>query len=182
MKDRRSQIVQAAAALMNERGFQQTSIDDVIRHAGLCGKGHFYHHFRSKEELGHAVLEHRLERFTERGLALLREPMIAPLDRLNLFIDTIVASHLQHDPQGGSPLGTLASEMADVHDAFRQQVAAAFERWAEQIHRVLTEARSQLSDSTDPRRVATFIVAALEGALFMSRIKRDRATIAGIAA
>jgi AcrR family transcriptional regulator len=49
MKDRRTQIVEAATAVMRRQGFSDTSIDDVIRESGLCGKGHFYHYFKSKE-------------------------------------------------------------------------------------------------------------------------------------
>ena len=67
--DRRSQIVDAAARLMGQRGFAPTSVDDVIKEAKLSGKSHFYHYFRSKEELGYAVLARQFERFTERGLA-----------------------------------------------------------------------------------------------------------------
>src|SRR5437660_922874 len=102
MRDRRAQIVDAAASLMNRQGYQQTSIDDVIREAGLCGKGHFYHYFKSKEELGYAVLKYQFDRFTERGLALLREPMVAPLERLYVFVDTIAACHRARDFQGSS--------------------------------------------------------------------------------
>ena len=64
-----------------------TSVDDVIKGAKLSGKSHFYHYFKSKEELGYEVLNRQFERFAERGLAILREPMIDPLERLNLFID-----------------------------------------------------------------------------------------------
>ena len=49
MKDRRTQIVEAASAVMRRQGFGDTSIDEVIRESGLCGKGHFYHYFKSKE-------------------------------------------------------------------------------------------------------------------------------------
>ena len=88
------QILEAAAELISERGYTQTSVDDVIKHAGLCGKSHFYHYFKSKEELGYAVVQHRFEQFAEHGLAILRHPMIDPLERLERFIDAEVADLL----------------------------------------------------------------------------------------
>jgi TetR/AcrR family transcriptional repressor of nem operon len=91
MTERRLQILDAAATLIAERGYTSTSVDDVIRSAKLSGKSHFYHYFKSKEELGYEVLNRQFERFAERGLAILREPMIDPLERLNLFIDAVVA-------------------------------------------------------------------------------------------
>jgi TetR/AcrR family transcriptional repressor of nem operon len=181
MKDRRTQIIEAATAVMGRQGFQDTSIDEVIREARLCGKGHFYHYFKSKEELGYAVLAYQFERFAERGLALLRDPMLEPLDRLDRFIDAIVAGHLERGCTGGSPCGTLATEMADRHEGFRQTVDALFERWTAQLQALLWEARPQLQDDVDIGRLARFIVATLEGALFMSRVKRDATALEGVA-
>jgi TetR/AcrR family transcriptional repressor of nem operon len=179
--DRRSQIVDAAARLMAQRGFAPTSVDDVIKEAKLSGKSHFYHYFRSKEELGYAVLARQFERFTERGLAVLREPMIDPIERLALFIDTLVALQIARGLQGGSPFGSLAAELADTHDGFRERIAVVFERWAAQIRSLLWEARPLLHDDVDTTRLARFIIATLEGALLMARVNRDAAALEGIA-
>lgn len=182
MKDRREQIIQAASSVMNRQGFQQTSIDDVIREAGLCGKGHFYHYFKSKEELGYSVLRLQFEQFAERGLALLREPMIPPLERLDRFIDAVVASHAERGCVGGSPCGAMATGMANSHEGFRQWVDALFERWAAQLQALLWEVRPALAEDVDIAQMARFIVATLEGALSMSRVKREIAVMEGIAA
>jgi TetR/AcrR family transcriptional regulator, transcriptional repressor for nem operon len=182
MRDRRTHIIEAASAVMARQGYQQTSVDDVIKEAGLCGKAHFYHYFKSKEELGHAVLRHQFERFTERGLALLRDPMVEPLERLNLFIDTVVASQAERGCTGAGPCGMIAAEMVEMHEGFRQSVEVLFERWTAQLQALLWEARPQLKEDVDIARLARFIVATLEGALFMSRVKREITVLEGIAA
>ena len=182
MKDRRMQILDSAALLINERGYRMTSVDDVIRESGLSGKSHFYHYFKSKEELGYAVLNRQFERFAERGLAILREPMIDPLERLYLFIDSVVTAQAERGCKGGSPFGNLAGEMADAHEGFRERIEQVFERWASQIQSLLWEARGQLAPATDAARLARFVIATLEGALLMTRVKRDVAMLYGIAA
>ncbi len=181
MKDRRSQILDAATLLINERGYRMTSVDEVIREAGLSGKSHFYHYYKSKEELGYAVLNRQFERFAERGLAILREPMIDPLERLYLFIDSVVTAQAERGCKGGSPFGNLAGEMADAHEGFRERIEQVFERWASQIQSLLWEAREQLAASTDASRLSRFIIATLEGALLMTRVNRDVAMLYGIA-
>ena len=173
MNDRRTRIVEAATDLICRNGFQQTSVDDVIREAGLCGKAHFYHYFKSKEELGYAVVQHRFEQFAEEGLSILRDPMVDPLERLDRFIDAEVASQAEQDCRGGCPFGNLVTEMADAHEGFRQRLATVFERWAGQLQSVLWEARPQLRDDADIARMARFIIATLEGGLLMSRVTRD---------
>lgn len=182
MRDRRTSIVDAAATVMARKGFQQTSVDDVIREAGLCGKSHFYHYFRSKEELGYEVLRRQFEIFAERGVTLLRDPLLPPLGRLEAFIDDLVELHEGCGCAGGTPCGPLAAEMAEQHDGFRRHVDALFERWTAQIDALLWEARPQLAHGVDTERLARFIVATLEGALLMSRVKREPGVLWGIAA
>lgn len=181
MSDRRSQILDAAATLISERGFTSTSVDDVIRGAKLSGKSHFYHYFKSKDELGYEVLNRQFERFSERGLAILREPMIDPIERLNLFIDAVVALQAESGGRRGSPFGNLAAELADAHEGFRIRIEAVFERWASQIRSLLWEARPQLQDDVDAVRLSRFIIASLEGAVLMTRVKRDITVLEGIA-
>ena len=182
MTDRRSQIIDAAAQLIGQKGYTLTSVEDVIRHSRLSGKSHFYHYFKSKEELGYAVLGRQFERFAERGLAILREPMIDPLERLSLFIDSVVTAQAERGCKGGSPFGNLAGEMADAHEGFRERIDQVFERWASQIQSLLWEAREQLTEGTDAVRLSRFVIATLEGALLMTRVKRDVAVLYGIAA
>lgn len=181
MSTRRLQILDAASQLIAEHGYAQTSVDDVIRQSGLSGKSHFYHYFKSKEELGYEVLNRQFERFAERGLAILREPMIDPLDRLALFIDSLVASQAERGWRGGSTFGSLASELADAHEGFRSRIETVFERWASQIQSLLWEARPRMVEEVDTARMARFIIATLEGAVLMSRVKRDGAVMLGIA-
>jgi TetR/AcrR family transcriptional repressor of nem operon len=181
MSDRRTRILDAASDLICHNGYQQTSVDDVIREAGLCGKAHFYHYFKSKEELGYAVVQHRFEEFAERGLAILRDPMVDPLERLERFIDAEVSDAAEQECRGGCPFGNLATELADAHEGFRQRLATVFERWSGQLQSVLWEARPQLRDDVDLARMARFIIATLEGALLMSRVTRDVGHLEAIA-
>lgn len=182
MTKRRAAILDAASRLIAEQGFTHTSVDDVIAAAGLSGKSHFYHYFKSKEALGFEVLDRQFDRFAERGLAILREPMIEPLDRLSLFIETLVALQRERDVRSGSPFGNLAGEMADAHEGFRRRLDIVFEQWAGQLQSLLWELKGQLREGVDTARLARFIIAALEGGMLMTRVKRDISVMEGIGA
>jgi TetR/AcrR family transcriptional repressor of nem operon len=172
MKDRRSQIIDAAASLICRTGFEQTSVDDVIREARLCGKGHFYHHFKSKEELGYAVVQRQYERFAERGLSILRDPLTPPLTRLERFIDATVNDPEDERGGWGCPFGNLSIELADRREGLRRELAKVFERWAAQLDALLYEARGELKEGMDTEQLSHFIIATLEGAMLMSRVQR----------
>lgn len=182
MTQRRNQILEAAAELFGEKGFAHTSVDEVIHRAGLSGKSHFYHYFKSKEELGYEVLSRQYDLMAEKGLAILSERSLDPLERLNVFIDSVVAGQAERGVKCGSPFGLLATEMAEKDEGFRLRIAQLFRSWSDQIQALLEEAGDRLSDDADPKRLARFVIAALEGATQMSRMKRDVGIIHGVAA
>ena len=46
-----NRIVDVASRLFLEKGYNQTSIQDIVDHLGSLSKGAIYHHFKSKEEI-----------------------------------------------------------------------------------------------------------------------------------
>ena len=181
MTERRNQILDAAAELIAEHGFVQTSVNEVIAHAGLSGKSHFYHYFKSKESLGQEVLARQFDVLAVRGLTILRDATVAPLARLDLFIDSVVTLQVEHGARLASPFGVLATGLADLDEAFRVRIAGLFQSWTDEISTLLAEVGAELEEGADPKRLARFIVATLEGATTMARLKRDLTLMHGVA-
>ncbi|MEY8534789.1 TetR/AcrR family transcriptional regulator [Blautia pseudococcoides] len=61
-------ILETAGRLFVEKGYERTSIQDIVDHLGGLSKGAIYHHFKSKEEILSAVTD----RMTEGSEVLLR--------------------------------------------------------------------------------------------------------------
>ena len=53
-----NQILTVALDLFIRKGYEQTSIQDIINELGGLTKGAIYHHFKSKEEIMQAVIDH----------------------------------------------------------------------------------------------------------------------------
>jgi TetR/AcrR family transcriptional repressor of nem operon len=128
---------------MEVRGYQNTSLDDVLRESGV-GKGNFYHHFRSKEDLGYAILDQIISSFLERTL----EPCFSDLEghRLNqirCFLARVLEYQRERRCVGGCAMGNLASELSDVHEGFRARLASVFTAWQERLTLVLREAQTR---------------------------------------
>ena len=180
MNTRRIQILDSAAELIATQGFAQTSVDQLIANAGLSGKSHFYHYFRSKEQLGHEVITRQFDLVAERGLVILRDSAREPMERLFSFIDAIVALQCEDPKRCGSPFGTLATEMADLDEGFRLRIAQVFRIWSAQLQVVIEEAQEQLTADVSSQRLARFIISTLEGATQMARMKRDVGIVEGV--
>jgi len=174
-KSTREAVLEAATRLMHVRGYQNTSLDDVLRESGV-GKGNFYYHFRSKEDLGYAILDQIVAVFLERTL----EPCFADADtprltQIRCFLDRVLEAQRQRKCVGGCAMGNLASELSDVHEGFRARLASVFTAWRERLTVALREAqeRGEMVAACEPESVGHFLVAGLEGALLLSKVSKD---------
>lgn len=82
---RRLEIVHAARGLFLARGYDQTSMQDVVDALGLA-KGTVYYYFPSKEELLEAVVEDLIEEATEHMQALVDSSEGSALEKLELLV------------------------------------------------------------------------------------------------
>jgi TetR/AcrR family transcriptional repressor of nem operon len=175
----RDQILDAASGLIHLRGYHGTSLDDVLKESGV-GKGNFYYYFRSKEDLGYAIIDRVVKSFVERTL----EPAFTddrrdPLDQIASFLDQVVKTQRVRNGVGGCLMGNLACELSDVHEGFRQRLSSIFALWQKRIAHTLErgQAAERLRPDFDPSTAAQFLVAALEGALLMTKVTRDLAVL-----
>src|SRR6266571_3103445 len=61
----RERLAEAAFALFDERGYEQTTVDDITDRAGL-GRTTFFRHYRSKEDVIFPDHDRLLEQIRER--------------------------------------------------------------------------------------------------------------------
>jgi len=171
----RDAIVAAATRLMQVKGYTATSLDDVLRETGV-GKGSFYHFFRSKEELGHAILDTIVRGFIARTVdPCFSAAAVKPVTQIRCFLDRVVEAQRAGNCVGGCPLGNLASELSDVHEGFRERLAEVFSTWRARLTRALEQAqqRGEVREECRPESVAHFVVASLEGAILMAKLTKD---------
>lgn len=171
----RDQILNAAARLIHVKGYHATSLDDVLRESGV-GKGNFYYHFKSKEDLGYAIIDRITRGFVERSLGpSFQDAEADPLEQIRAFLDRVMEAQRQRNCVGGCVMGNLASELSDVHEGFRQRLASLFDIWrrhlADAVRRA--QARGQLRADVDAVRLAQFLVAGLEGSILLSKVTKD---------
>lgn len=164
-------IIDAAATLMYARGVNSTSLDDVLAAAG-CGKSQLYHYFDDKSDLVTAVIDRQLELLLER-----QQPALDHTDSWD-GIDRWAALCLEmHDvPEGpfACPLGTMAAELKN-DEAFRPSLDAAFRTWERALATGLRamKRRGDLVRNADPARLATMVIAAMQGGMLLSRVRDD---------
>src|ERR1700723_4045052 len=84
--DKRTRLIETATKLAHGRGFRETSLADIAE-AARVPVGNVYYYFKTKEELGEAVVERRLEEFRELRQEI--DQLSSPKKRLFAFVESI---------------------------------------------------------------------------------------------
>jgi TetR/AcrR family transcriptional repressor of nem operon len=178
-KSTRDLLIESATKLIHLKGYQNTSLDDVLTASGV-GKGNFYHYFRSKEDLGYAILDRVIDAFFERGLEpCFTDPEGARLTQIRCFLGRVREGMHARNCSGGCVFGNLAAELSDVHEGFRTRLTSLFSRWRERLTTALEDAqrRGEVTPDCRPDAVAHFLVASLEGAMLLAKVTKDIAVM-----
>lgn len=74
---RKQELLKIAYRLIISKGYEETSIDEIIAEARIA-KGTFYYHFKSKEEMLEALINMMITEQTERARQILSAPLPVP--------------------------------------------------------------------------------------------------------
>ncbi|MEV7379608.1 ScbR family autoregulator-binding transcription factor [Streptomyces lydicus] len=158
-------ILEAAASVFDEQGYDRATIAEVLERAGVT-KGALYFHFASKEQLALAVLE-------EQVVDIAVEPQKIKLQE---FVDAgqVLAYRLRRDPiQRGA--ARLAVEQGSNHLDRKQSMIS----WTRFVEGLLNEARArgEILESIVVRDTAELFVGAFAGLQMMSHAMSNQADL-----
>lgn len=159
---RRQQILDAAARCFVRNGFHQTSMQDVIKEAGLS-VGAFYRYFKSKNDLIRAIAGEKISAVTGvlDGLLAL-DPMPAVPEILERLLETVddalvedgtvrisvqVWGEAVHDPE-------VAALVAEVYGRVQDRAVRTAER---------AQAAGQIPPGADPKGIGAAFFGLVQG-------------------
>jgi TetR/AcrR family transcriptional repressor of nem operon len=167
----RRKIVEAAAPIFNQRGYEGSSLNDLMEATGLK-KGGIYRHFSSKEELAAEAFDYTWDAAWNARLLHVDEKANG-IEKLKQLIANFV--HRRSPVAGGCPILNTATDADDGNPVLRARVVKALRSWVRRLQTIVKDAnkRGETRAGVDAKAVATLIVASLEGAFMMSRLQRN---------
>jgi TetR/AcrR family transcriptional repressor of nem operon len=172
----RDRLIDAAYELARRKGFDRTSIAEVMEAADV-GKGSLYHHFPDKDTLGLAVLERDREVF----MAMIDDCLAAstPLEGLDCFFATALEKHRDAGFVGGCLWGNTALEMSDSNPAFARLVTEVFDEWIGKLADTIRAGQDcgVIRADFTAADLARSVVAGIEGGIMLSRLAKDEAPL-----
>lgn len=172
----RERIVAAAAELMSQRGVARTTIED-IQEAAAISTSQMYHYFADKADLVAAVIDLQ----TDQVLAVqhLGLDRLESLQDLYRWRDIMVDMVRGLGCVGGCPIGALANELAEIDPLARARLARSFAQWEKMIRDglIAIAGRGELPQGADTNQLALAMLAAVQGGLLLSQVRRDTAPL-----
>ncbi|MCB5169615.1 TetR/AcrR family transcriptional regulator [Streptomyces bambusae] len=163
-RSRRS-ILEAAARVFDERGYDAASTNEILASTGLT-RGALYHHFPSKESIAVALVAAHSEALTVR-----EQPV-----KLQSVIDLTLefAERLQTDP-----VLRASVRLAVEQTSFSRPPQTSFEQSSAAILTLLrqAEAQGEILPGVDVEEAATTIVGSFTGLQVMSQVYTGRADL-----
>jgi TetR/AcrR family transcriptional regulator, transcriptional repressor for nem operon len=172
----RERIVAAASELMLWRGVARTTIED-IQEAAAISTSQMYHYFADKDDLVSAVIDFQTDQVL--SLQQLGLDRIESIDDVHRWRDIMVSAVRKQGGAGGCPLGSMASELSECDPVARARLTRSFAQWENMIRNGLASvaARGELAAGTDIDRIALAMLAAIQGGLLLSQVRRDTAPL-----
>src|ERR1700686_1748145 len=168
--DKRSQLVSAAVSLAYQNGFEATSLADIAREAKVP-LGNVYYYFKTKDEIGEAIVELRLaqlaaqrQRWNEAG---------SPKDRLCACVQDVFENK-DFLAERGCAVGTFCSELHKAGGSVATRATEIFARhlaWIESQFRTLGKAK-------DSKGLAVHLLSAMQGVSTLAHSFHDPSLLA----
>ena len=148
---RKQELLDIAYRMFISKGYENTSIDDIINEAGIA-KGTYYYYFKSKEQTLEAVIEVMIEKETEAAVSILDSDMPA-LQKMVAIIASIRPEPEEQPIEGA----LMRPENIIMHQRIKQKLV---EKVVPLLSKVVEEGMEQGIFSCDylPERVRMMLI------------------------
>lgn len=168
--DARAKLLNAALSVIRTKGYAGTTVDELCAAAGVT-KGAFFHHFKTKDELGVAAADHWSETTSALFAAAPYHEHEDPLDRVLGYV-----AFRRELLRGGVPdftclVGTLVQETYDTAPAIRdacERCITGHARTLEADIEAAMRARKMAPEWT-ARSLALHMQAVIQGAFILAK-------------
>ena len=174
----REKLIEQACTTFGQKGYQATSVDDLLKVTKIC-PSNFYYHFKSKEALAFEVLGTIFQRVREKLAPIVVNRGLSAPRKLEQIHGIFVKRMADNGCCGGCPMGNLAQELSDFHSGFREKLAEFFKECMEGIEGIVRQGvrDGDLRKDLDPRATAYLVFGSIEGLMLISKSLKELAPL-----
>jgi TetR/AcrR family transcriptional repressor of nem operon len=167
----RERIIRQAAPLFNQRGYEGSSINEIMAATAL-EKGGIYRHFRSKQELAAEAFDYAwAEAVKARRHDI--DTVANSVDKLKRYVANFVER--RGSVPGGCPLLNTAMDSDDGNAVLRTRARRALENWQNFLGSIVAQGikKGEIRRQVSKTKLANLMIATLEGAVMIGRLEQS---------
>ena len=167
----RDLIIRKSFDLIYQKGYQSTSIDDIISTTNVT-KGAFFYHFKNKEQMGLGLISELLyPNLYNRMVSPLKEST-DPAKDIYAMMESLLNDTLFFNVSHGCPAINLIDEMAPVNESFRKALAKLTLAWHNAIASCIKRAQQagKISTKESPEQVAVMVISGYSGIRMLGKV------------
>jgi TetR/AcrR family transcriptional regulator, transcriptional repressor for nem operon len=170
----RAHLLEAAFSVIRAKGYAATTVDDLCSAAGFT-KGAFFHHFKTKEDLGVAAAQHWSKVTGELFAAAPYHRHADALERVLGYLEFRKHLLTGEVAEFTCLVGTMVQETFESNPTIRAACDASISGHAQKIETDIAEAMRQrgLRVQWTAKSLALHTQAVLQGAFILAKAKRD---------
>ena len=153
-EERRNEIIETAGKLFEEKGYEQTQVQDIVNEIGVA-KGLFYYYFKSKDE----VMEELADRYADAiidAVNKLIDKDIATFDKINRIFQIFIDSA---EKKSGIFMGILNVKNGITHERIFFNVGKKMVPLVTEL--ILSGNDNGECNCSDPKFITEFLVSGL---------------------
>jgi TetR/AcrR family transcriptional regulator, transcriptional repressor for nem operon len=169
-------ILEKAFELMYVKGYQSTSIDEIIAQVAVT-KGAFFYHFKNKEEMGLAMIEELMSPAMRRAFVEPLQQSIDPVMDIYAAMKTLLFGIPTLRIEYGCPAANLVQEMSPVNAAFGQALSKLTNDWKTALATCIENGKETaiIRPEVDGVAVAYFVMSGYWGVRNFGKLYLDAA-------
>lgn len=168
-------ILQTAFDLIYHKGYQTTSVDDIIAKTNVT-KGAFYYHFKNKDEMGVAILNELLKpNFLSSFIDPLRHSDNA-LESIYNLIHYLLIEEPALTLENGCPASNLTQEMAPWNNEFTKTLNELSDQLELAMINAIINSQEKgfIRSDVNPQEVAVFVLSGYWGVRNLGKLKTTK--------
>ena len=176
LKRTRDDILASILDTVHHKGFNATGLSEIFAVSG-ASSGSFYNYFRSKKELGHALIDFEWAKLRANVLEPAAKLCNDPIAQVFMILECLESKQITQPDCAGCLLGNLIVDLVEHDESFREHLTRVFDEWEMAIALALHKGKTQLQPDVDPDILAEQLIVVIEGVMLMGRLRRNPARI-----
>lgn len=171
----RLNILQKAFELIYTKGYRNTSIDEIIATTQVT-KGAFYYHFKTKDEMGLAIINELMKPMMKSSFIEPFQDDSNPLDNIYNLVYSLLMENDALKVEYGCPASNFTQEMAPWNTEFTKVLNDLSVQWESSMIAAIEKGKQDgwIQAEVNAKEIAVFVISGYWGVRNLGKLENSK--------